>query len=138
MDDLSLGANLRDIQNELSTPTFKHSTNFKNFKIQTQADHIVVSRSLKLLHLLDFCAFSIKKFNSSSQFVENTLNVDSRLKIKDLTHTSIRPNADDLQKEILVTRKQTITFANVDPPDFPENLQNTYIFLGMMIDRQTD
>ena len=55
-----------------------------------------------------------------------------------MTHSAIRPNAEDLQKEILVTRKQTFFFANLEKPDFPDFLENMYTILSMLVDKDTD
>ena len=79
IDDLHIGTSLRDIENELKQPTFCHEQNFDELRIIKQAEKIIISKSLNVLHVLDFSGFSIKKFHSTSLFIQNTLNLDNRL-----------------------------------------------------------
>ena len=76
VDDLNLGATLRDIERELSNPTFKHSTDFNMLRIKKQGQLVTISKTLRVLHVLDFSGFSIKKLHSSSTYVENVFNQD--------------------------------------------------------------
>ena len=120
VDDLNTGASLYDIQSELTQPTFCHDqTPFKQLRIEQQAELITISKGLKLLHVLNFTGFSIKKFSSNSYIIQNTLNADTRLQTKNLNHTEIRPDQAKLESEILTTRQQSTLYANTDPPDHP-------------------
>ena len=76
VDDLHIGASLHDVKSEFIEPIFCHNLapNFKQMWLIQQAEIITISKALKLLHILDFAGFSIKKFHSTSFKVQNTLN----------------------------------------------------------------
>ena len=133
VDDLNIGCSLKDVQDEQSIQTFEHDSNYDKLRLIKQAEQIVTAKSLKVLHLLDFCGFTIKKFNSCSLFVQNTLNKDHRLQVKNLKHSDIHPNQAELQSEILAQRKKTDNYADSNPPDNADTSDDMFVNLGMTI-----
>ena len=101
VDDIHIGTTLVDVQNEQNTPSFSHShvKNYDNLRITKKSEQITIARALKMLHILDFNGFAIKRFHSSSLTIQNTLNQDIILKIKD--EADYRPYQSLLQQEIL-------------------------------------
>ena len=66
MDDLNIGTSLKDIENKIKEHTFEHKEHFDELRLIKKAETIVIAKSLKVLHVLDFNGFSIKKFHSTS------------------------------------------------------------------------
>ena len=76
VDNLHTGTSLQDVEAELNESTFCHNhvQNFQQLRLVKQAKYITIAKALKMLHVLDFNGFSIKKFNSSSLNIQNMLN----------------------------------------------------------------
>ena len=140
VDDLHTGATLYDIELEYTQHTFCHDLqpNFHHLTLKRKGELITISKGLKILQVLDFSGFKIKKFNSCSLFVQNQLNSDNRLSSTAPTHTKIRPDQSHLKDEILESRQKSTEFANIAPPDHPEIKTDHYHYLGMVISRTTD
>ena len=71
-------------------------------------------------------------------FIQNTLNLDSRLQIKQVTHVDIRPDQTQLKIEILSKRQKTTLYANSENLDHPIITDDIYHYLGMSISRSSD
>ena len=138
VDDLHIRISLKDVENEINEPTFSHEQNFNELRLVKQAEKIVISKVLKVLHVLDFTGFAIKKFHSTSLFIQNTLNLDDRLQVKQVAHTDIRPDQNDLKTEILSKRQKSTTYANCEDPDHPIITDDIYHYLGMSISQSSD
>ena len=80
----------------MKEPTFQHSADFDQLRIETQGELITVAKACHILHVLDFSNFVLKKFCSSSLTVESMLNQDARLHSKKLAYLDIRPDPSSL------------------------------------------
>ena len=140
VDDLLAGATLYDIETEIKIPTFCHDIipAYQSLRLTQRADLVTIAKALKILHVLDFAGFSIKKFQSTSYRVECTLNVDDRLMVKQTDHSNLRPDQDALRDEILCRRQKETNYANTKPAEHPLILEDQYTYLGMTISRTND
>jgi len=140
VDDLFIGVTLKDIQSELRNPTITPCSNFgfENLSLINQAEVLTFFETQKTLSVQDFSGFQTKKIKSNSKYVQNILNMDSRLDYKTSQHVDNRPNQDLLRQEILEQRKLFDFFANSDPDDYPTYHNNMYLYLGLAINRNTD
>ena len=75
VDDLITGTTVVELANESKQSTFLHNLEppYDSLTIRRQAEHITISKALKISSVLDFNGFAIKKFNSSSGYVQNFL-----------------------------------------------------------------
>ena len=140
VDDLCIGVTLKDIQSELKNPTMTPSSNFgfENLSLYNQAEVLTIFETQKTLSVLDFNGFQAKKIKSSSKYVQNILNMDSRLDYKTSQHVDDRPNQDLLKKEILEQRKLVDFFANTNPDAYPVYHKDMFLYLGLAINKLTD
>ena len=138
VDDLFDGVTLYNIQQEMTSPSFIHSfvPNFQASSLITQGGMINIAKTRKLLCVLDFVGFNVKKFVSNHQFIEDFLNKDSRLAIKKKTH--VRPDMALLQSEILKSRQAGNQYANTLPSDSPPMTSKHFYYLGMTILKPED
>ena len=112
MQTTYIATSLNDVEYELNEPTFCHNQ-VQNFKeLVKQAELIVIAKALKVLHVLDFTGFSIKKFHSTSLNIQNTLNFDVRLQTKQVSLADIHPDQTQLQTEILSQQQKCTSYAN--------------------------
>ena len=85
------GATAYDLQNEITTPTFKHPPNYKEMSLPMQADYYTISKGSQLVHVLDFCGHNMKLFQSNPPFVELQLNKDKSLEFHKPKYKTVRP-----------------------------------------------
>ena len=84
VDDLHIGCTIEEVKSEALHPMFIHKLikNFDKHCLTQLVDHIVISKALKILQVIDFSGFLIKNFSSSSYWVQSMLNTDSHLQCK--------------------------------------------------------
>jgi len=140
VDDLLTGVTPEALARELSKPTFIHPKGFLTMRLDQQADWLSIALTLKALHVLDFCNYSVKIFQSSSLWVQQKLNKDPRLVCNQKEEGKpARPNPTLLEQEILSARAKTLTsYTNTEPADHPVTCQDDYFFLGVCINQRTD
>ena len=113
---------------------------FSPYGSNNRVTGLMVVRALRTLAVLDFSNFSVKKFQSSSLWIETMLNRDPRLQTNIGKHDSdIRPDQLLLEKEILSKRaKQTFDYTNLEPADSLVAIPEMFFFLGITINQLTD
>ena len=91
VDDIFSGTGLYDVKQEFTSPTFLHSfvPDLKELSLANQSCHITITKARKLIAVLDFVGFDIKKFVSNFKFIEDFLNQDTRLTIKKTNKTDL-------------------------------------------------
>ena len=65
VDDIFTGSTLVNISDEKNNPTFIHSKikNYNNLSLVKLSNYITIACALKLIHVLDFVGFEIKKIS---------------------------------------------------------------------------
>ena len=65
VDDIFTGSTLVNIRDEKNSPTFIHSKikNYNNLSLVKLSNYITIVRACKIIHVLDFVGFEIKKIS---------------------------------------------------------------------------
>ena len=86
------------IEDEDDKPTFQHPPNWNKLTVKEKAELLVIANQLKIISVADFSSHYFKEISSLSNFVEETLNKDSRLDINNPTEE--RPALEQVLEEI--------------------------------------
>ena len=84
-DDVLNPAFLPMVEEEDEKPTFQHPPNWNEITTEEKAELLVIANQLKIISVADFSSHYFKEISSLSNFVEETLNKDSRLDINNPT-----------------------------------------------------
>ena len=71
--------------------------------------------------------------------MENKINQVCEEEVKQTADTGVCPDQASLKQEILNrTKFSNKSYANKSPPEYPEAIEHSHIYLGMAINKETD